>query len=76
MNPESISLYDSNKHFWLSSIPTVEVNVVSSARGDDNLSVTSRSVEKIPMKSVPHYKSIFEGKNNAKRLRWSNHVSI
>jgi len=56
-------------------VPTVEVNVVCSGRGDDNLSIASRSLEKIPMKSIPHYRSIFESKqSNAGRLRWSNQV--
>ncbi|CAI2360587.1 unnamed protein product [Moneuplotes crassus] len=84
MNPDSVVLYDLSKHFCLSSVPTVEVNVVSSERGDDNLSITSRSVEKIPMKSVPHYRSIGcdlkvnrsildQNKSNGGRLRWSNH---
>ncbi len=76
MNPDSVVLYDLSKHFCLSSVPTVEVNVVSSERGDDNLSITSRSVEKIPIKSIPHYRSILDhNKSNGGRLKWSNHVS-
>lgn len=75
INPDSSVLYDVNKHLGLSSVPTVEVNFVSSDKGDDNLSITSRSVEKIPMKSIPHYKSILDHKkSNGGRLRWSNHV--
>jgi hypothetical protein len=75
MNPDLINIYESRKHFCQSSVPKVEVNVISSVRGEDNLSITSRSVEKIPLKSIPNYRSIFESKiNHANKLRWSNHV--
>ena len=49
-----------NKPFFPSSVPTVEVNVVASDQGTDSLGVTSRSLEKNSLNNRYHYRSIFE----------------
>lgn len=74
-NPDSVALFDLSKHICLSSVPTVEVNVVSSEKGAEDLSVTSRSVGKGPNKNIPHYRPMLDNKSNGGRLRWSNNVS-
>jgi len=55
---QSMSL--TNKPFFPSSVPTVEVNVVASDQGTDSLGVTSRSLEKNSLNNRYHYRSIFE----------------
>lgn len=71
----SLHVSDSKRPFLPASVPTVEVNVVSSDKGDDNLSLTTKSVEKIPLMSIPNFRSIYETREDEKhKLAWSNKV--
>jgi hypothetical protein len=38
-------------------VPKVEVNVMTTASGEENLGITSRSLEKAAFQSIHHYRS-------------------